>query len=91
MYCGGHGASQAEKQVFLLNGDRERDVLYNVEQHLRYFVKHDQERQLHIFAIYDCCRVMLQNMPGLDKRGAVIEKIFDTEKRGVGDESIDDY
>ena len=37
-YCGGHGATQSEKQVFLLNSDQPSKALFQLEFKLRYLV-----------------------------------------------------
>ena len=67
-YCGGHGATQNEKQVFLLNSDKPADALFQLEFKLRYLVQ-DPTTKARIFGMYDCCRVPLQNMPALCGRG----------------------
>ena len=66
-YGGGHGASYGEKQIYLLNGSAPVDVLYNIEQKLRTMASDEISSHLHVFAIYDCCRVPLKNMTGLSE------------------------
>ena len=45
-------------------------------------------KTLHVFAVYDCCRVMLKNLPGLSDEEYVPLNNHNTNefKRGVGDE-----
>ena len=39
VYFGGHGATENEKQIFLLNNSEPREVMYNVELKLRHMAK----------------------------------------------------
>ena len=64
VYCGGHGASKEEKQVFLFNSDDPREATYNIEFKLRWLIN-DAESTARLFAIYDCCRVEIANLTGL--------------------------
>ena len=68
VYVGGHGATQNEKQVFLLNSDTPAKALFQLELKLRYLV-YDETSKGRIFGMFDCCRVPLQNMPALCGRG----------------------
>ena len=61
---GGHGATENEKQVYLLNCNESKGAIFHIEFKLRYLVS-DLLSYGRIFAIYDCCRVKLGNMPGL--------------------------
>ena len=63
-YVGGHGATQDEKQVFLLNSEDSKNAFYHIEYKLRYLVK-DETSLARIFAVFDCCRVPLKNFAGL--------------------------
>ena len=38
VYIGGHGATQNEKQLYLLNSNKPGDALFQIEFKLRYFV-----------------------------------------------------
>ena len=58
VYCGGHGATQNEKQVFLLNSAKPSDALFQLEFKLRYLVQ-DPCSTARIFGMFDCCRVPL--------------------------------
>ena len=64
VYCGGHGATQAEKQLYLINSGDPANAMFQLEFKLRYLVK-DQFSTCRIFGVFDCCRVNLTNMPGL--------------------------
>ena len=64
VYCGGHGATQAEKQLYLINSNDPANAMFQIEFKLRYLVK-DQFTTCRIFGVFDCCRVNLTNMPGL--------------------------
>ena len=64
VYAGGHGATQSEKQIYLLNTSDPGDAMFQIEFKLRYLVK-DQFTSCRVFSVFDCCRVNLQNMPGL--------------------------
>ena len=67
-YCGGHGATQNEKQVFLFNSSKPGDAKFNLELKLRYMVN-DPTSLARIFGMFDCCRVPLSGMPALSGRG----------------------
>ena len=70
VYVGGHGATDNEKQIFLLNSDEPKSAQFHIEFKLRY-IANDPTSKVNIFAVFDCCRVNLKNMPGLvNARGA---------------------
>ena len=83
VYIGGHGATQSEKQIYLLNSETPNGAMFQIEYKLRYITS-DALSTARIFGVFDCCRVPLKNMPGL------------TSGRGVGgqdeegDETEDD-
>ena len=64
VYCGGHGSTQDEKQLYLINSADPGNAMFQIEFKLRYLVK-DYLSFCRIFAVYDCCRVNLTKMPGL--------------------------
>ena len=64
VYFGGHGASDRESQLYLLNSDDSKKAIFPIETKLMYLNK-DETSLLKIFAIYDCCRVDVKYMPGL--------------------------
>ena len=64
VYCGGHGATQNEKQVYLVNNSNAQKAMFQLEFKLRYFVQ-DALTYARVFAVFDCCRVNISNMPGL--------------------------
>ena len=64
VYVGGHGATDNEKQIFLLNAEESKKAMFNIEYKLRTIVA-DELSMARIFAVYDCCRVALKNFPGL--------------------------
>ena len=78
VYCGGHGATQCEKQLYLINSSDPANAMFQIEFKLRYLVK-DAFTYCRIFAVFDCCRVNLTNMPGL------------AMGRGVSNDNDDDY
>ena len=67
-YCGGHGATQNEKQVFLFNSSKPSEAKFNLEFRLRYIVN-DPTSLARIFGMFDCCRVPLSGIPALSGRG----------------------
>ena len=71
VYIGGHGATQSEKQIYLLNSETPNGAMFQIEYKLRYLTN-DPTSCARIFGVFDCCRVPLKNMPGL------------TSGRGVG-------
>ena len=64
VYCGGHGATLDEKQIYLVNTDQPKLAMFQMQYKLRYLV-HDIESKGRVFAMFDCCRIMLDKMPGL--------------------------
>ena len=67
VYAGGHGATDEEKQIFLLNSNDANQAQFKLELKLRMIIG-DSLSLGRIFAVYDCCRVPLRNFPGLDPR-----------------------
>ena len=74
VYCGGHGATKSEKQLYLLNTSEAKQATFPLEYKMRYIVNNEISLG-RVFSIYDCCRVPIEAMSGLD---------FD--KRGYGDQ-----
>ena len=69
VYAGGHGATEHEQQMFLLNTTDPKQAVFHLEYKLRTLVA-DILSLGRIFAVYDCCRVPLRNYSGLaDGRG----------------------
>ena len=64
VYIGGHGATQNEKQIYLLNEAYSNKAMFQIEFKLRYLVQ-DALSMARLFAVFDCCRVPISNMPGL--------------------------
>ena len=58
VYCGGHGVTTDEQQVFLLNMDKEDHALFPLEFKLRYL---NRECDTKLCAIYDVCRTVYHN------------------------------
>ena len=54
VYCGGHGATQNEKQVYLVNNSNAQKAMFQLEFKLRYFVQ-DALTYARVFAVFDCC------------------------------------
>ena len=70
VYVGGHGATENEKQIYLLNDSSAKNAQMQIEFKLR-FISHDITSLTQVFAVFDCCRVPLSGMPGLlQGRGA---------------------
>jgi len=65
VYVGGHGATQDEKQVYLLNSSDPKKAIFHLEFKLRYLAK-DPDSLMRIGAVFDCCRVNLTNLKGLN-------------------------
>ena len=61
---GGHGATDNEKQIYLLNEAEAKNAQYAIEFKLRYLTN-DELSLTRVFAVFDCCRVPLKNMKGL--------------------------
>ena len=64
VYFGGHGATDIEKQVFLLNHSDPKEVIFNVEYKMRRLANMPFS-SARICCVFDCCRVPLSNMKGL--------------------------
>ena len=58
VYVGGHGATDDEKQIFLLNESDASQAMFHIEFKMRYLVS-DALSTARIFGVYDCCRVKL--------------------------------
>ena len=57
IYCGGHGVSFEEKQIFLLNLDDINKAKFQIESKFRYISEATGAR---VCCIYDCCRVAIE-------------------------------
>ena len=68
VYVGGHGISHNEKQLYLFNTDDKHKAFFPIEQKLRY-LQRDQGSKIKVMAIYDCCRVPLAGIKGLEGTG----------------------
>ena len=64
VYAGGHGATDNEQQMFLLNTNEPNQAYFHLEFKLRTMVA-DILSLARISAVFDCCRVPLKNFPGL--------------------------
>ena len=64
VYAGGHGATDNEQQLFLLNSNDPSQAYFHLEYKLRVMVA-DILTLARIFGVFDCCRVPLKNLPGL--------------------------
>ena len=58
VYCGGHGCSSEEKQIFLLNEDDRVKAKFPIEFKFRMLSKNYGAR---LCCIFDCCRVAIEN------------------------------
>ena len=77
VYCGGHGATQQEKQIYLLNAAEAKNAMFQLEFKLRYLIQ-DEGTLCRIFAVFDCCRCRIEGMPGLLETGrGVAENMAD--------------
>ena len=65
VYIGGHGATLDEKQVYLLNSNVPQKAVFHFEFKLRY-LSNDPDSLLRVNAVFDCCRVNLTNLIGLN-------------------------
>ena len=69
VYAGGHGATDNEQQLFLLNSNDTKNAIFKLEYKLRHIIV-DLLSCARIFAVYDCCRVPLKNFDAFkDGRG----------------------
>ena len=59
VYCGGHGASEDEKQKFLFNTDVRKDADYPIEYKFRYLSKNYKTK---VCCIFDVCRSDLKKL-----------------------------
>ena len=57
IYCGGHGVSSEEKQIFLLNEEDKVKAQFPIEFKFRTLSKSYGAR---VCCIYDCCRVAIE-------------------------------
>ena len=64
VYVGGHGASENEQLVYLLNSEKPEEAMFPLEQKLRKLVN-EEDSLCKVFAVYDCCRVKLEGIRGL--------------------------
>ena len=64
VYIGGHGATNNESQVFLLNSSEPKKAIDLTESKLRHLIK-DNDSFTRIVAVFDCCRANLANYKGL--------------------------
>ena len=64
IYARGNGATQEGKQLFLLNSEEAKSAFFHLEYKLRSMAA-DELSLARIFAVYDCCRIPLKNLPGL--------------------------
>ena len=82
VYVGGHGATDAEKQIYLLNETDAKLAQFQIEFKLRY-IANDPTSITQVFGVFDCCRVPLNEMKGLinarGKTSAVMDDL-DSEK-----------
>ena len=65
VYFLGHGVTESGKQIFLLNNSDPREVIFNCEYKMRKLAN-IQGTKAHVCCVFDCCRVPLGNMNGLD-------------------------
>ena len=64
-YFGGHGATLDEKQVYLINSSEPKEAVFNIEFKLRY-LSNDPMSLLRINTVFDCCRINITNLKGLN-------------------------
>ena len=62
VYAGGHGSSDGQNQIYLLNSADQNKIFFTIEEKLRSIVEANEF--LRVFAIYNCDRVLME-MPGL--------------------------
>ena len=83
VYCGGHGGTHDEKQVFLLNSNDNQKAHVPIEQKLERLVGGPlkEEKDSRVIAFYDCCRVSLRQeaFKPLQGRNYTSEEIEDLE------------
>ena len=82
VYCGGHGATREEKQIYLLNNEDPKKAVYPLETKLRDLVR-DEESLCRVCAIYDCCRMRIEDLSGLN---ALYKGVGQQEDVGGDDE-----
>ena len=58
IYCGGHGCSSEEKQIFLLNEEDRVKAKFAIEFKFRLLSTNYGAR---LCCIFDCCRVAIEN------------------------------
>ena len=76
-YFGGHGATLNEKQLFLLNASESKHVSITAEVKLRRLALDDEFKCAHVWCVFDCCRVPLENMRGLQQGKGIGYSEFD--------------
>ena len=62
VYAGGHGSTDGQNQIYLLNSSDHASFFFPIEQELRRMV--EEFELLRVFAIYNCDRVVAI-LPGL--------------------------
>ena len=77
VYFGGHGATENEKQLFLLNNSDPKKVMFPLEFKMRYLANAPYSTA-RVCCVFDCCRVPLISMEGLKE-----EYERGVEKRGT--------
>ena len=65
VYIGGHGATLDEMQVYLLNNSSPSKAKFHFEYKLRY-LSSGTDSLLRINAVFDCSRVNMTNLIGLN-------------------------
>ena len=78
VYCGGHGATKGERQQYLLNNKDAKQVIFPLQYKLEFMILPEQASLCRIFAVYDCCRMPIEDLKGLHeiekKRGSQYEE-----------------
>ena len=65
VYCGGHGVSKDEKQIFLFNTEDKSKVFFNIELKFRTISDNYDAR---VCCIYDVCRVAVEGQFTQEKK-----------------------
>ena len=66
VYTGGHGVTDQDEQVHLLNSTKPDEVLFDIERKLKsLIINSGDSSQLKVFAIYDSDRLNLNKIEGL--------------------------
>ena len=77
VYIGGHGATLDERQMYLLNSSDPKSAFFAIEYKLRYLTN-DPGSLIHIIAVFDCCRVNMAKIKGLNAGRGKIDGGMDT-------------